>query len=299
VALADVDMAPLTEAIALALANLTYGTTPAMQQQQGQTSVLRAYETQLGVRERAALTAWDWSTAVAPKVHLSGAYADAARDVDRGASELPSPLMRALEAWTIYLERFMPAERQKLEQTLVSGERALAGAQREIEAMAESDVGWATRPVLDLIEALYRPERAWQMRAALTGRVQLMSYVVAALALAHAGVQRYLQGWRGVPCDLLTGIQGHDAENEIKDAAGAVTGHRVPPGSTAPPELMIDFARLVADHINKQRLVFPDRYKTQKDFALSPVEFFQAIQVLRDRYRCRGAPGQAWTIIAV
>jgi phosphoglycolate phosphatase len=184
------------------------------------------------------------------------------------------------------------------EELRLSGAQALAAAQREVEAMAASDVAAVTLPVFALLEQLFRPERAHRLRAILTGEVRIKAVVLAALRRAHADLQRHLPGWRGVPADLLT---GHTAATKPWRAlpSGEWTG--VPPGSAAPPELAADFAQLLTSaYINVQRLRFPTQYNTQKQWEVATSDALAAVRTLREGYEAQPplVPGGAWTIRA-
>jgi len=228
---------------------------------------------------------------------LAGARARAGTPAPLGA--LASPLLRPLEAWTTFLQVHAPAERERAQRGLVSGAQALAAAQREVEAMAASDVAGVALPVFALLEQLFRPERAHRLRAILTGEVRVKAVVLAALRRAHADLQRELPGWRGVPTDLLT---GHTPATKPWRQLPSGEWVGVPPGSAAPPELAADFAQLLTSaYINVQRLRFPTQYNTQKQWEVAATDALAAVRTLREGYAAQPplAPGGAWTIRAV
>lgn len=180
---------------------------------------------------------------------------------------------------TVFVRFYYDAHMKTLEDAIDHAHLAMDAADREITAMAASDLDFVTPNVLKLVHSLYTPTAAWQLQVMMTGKLRLAPFVVTALARAHSDVQKYMPAWKDVPCDLLTG----NAEAQS-----------VPKGSRVDPELATDFAVLVGNYVNRARLMFPTQYNKDKQYTLSPVEFKAACEALR-AYRVRRA-GAAWII---
>jgi hypothetical protein len=125
--------------------------------------------------------------------------------------------------------------------------------------------------------------------------------VVAALACAHADIQRYIQDahgrrvWNNVPSDVLTGAVLKMTPPTAHPAPDQLVQHPEAVGSQIPDTLPADFARLVAAYVHKARVMFPPQYMPKKQIELTPYEFFEAARPLRDYRVTRGASG-TWIV---
>jgi hypothetical protein len=217
----------------------------------------------------------DW----APAWSLPGYAAMVAKRRPLRATLEPS-LLNFLWHATVLVDFYYAAQASLIDDAIGNAEKGRSEADKEVVAMAESNIARVTKPILELLEHLYVPSRAWELQAMMTGRLRMQAFVVAGLARAHADVQKHIPQWAGVPCDLLT---------------GNTTVPGVTAGSTAPPELATDFAVLVGAYVNKARLSFPVQYNKDKQYALAPVEFMGAAAALRD-YDVAKAGATRWVV---
>lgn len=221
------------------------------------------------------------------------------------------PFLKLLTTMCVFVGHFYKEARQELDERIGKTRGALQMADKRLANVVSNDATQDVRDIFTLMRDYYVPSRAWEMQVAVTGRMQLQAWVVAAIATAYADVQAHMPHLRGVPCDVLTGYTWtppSTAPVQVPTHAYIVAAACDPPGASgAATALATAFLGLVAACAFDARLSFPDQYKSAVLYKRGPLLKLQAAQALAGfRAERTAAPfgaaagaGDAWRVKAV